>query len=246
MIGRDLTPSRAVPGSSRGRPRSLRKAGAIVPLAVLLLGGICAAPAHATVTTDFTGITDFTPSPGISLAAEVKWTVSGNNLDIEINNQSPNAKIGGVWFNGAPVTFSSTITATPSSGFGGMPTIKGNGSPQVQSADGFGKFGYVLDFDNGLGGRFLESKDVTFHLTFTGTLTESSIKNGLSTGGGLGAFQAALEWFPDTGLTGWGGPGPSFGPTPTPEPATALAAVIGLIPVGFLALRRRVGRVTKK
>jgi len=227
-----------------------RTARLALPLAILLMGGIFTVPAQAATTVgplSFTGTTNFTPSPGISLSATVTWTYddTAKTLSIDIKNQSGNAEIAGLFFNGpngGAMTFSSASAQAPAVSFnesGASPTISGTGAPQQQTADGFGKFGYHLDFGSSQNDRLEESTEVVVQLTYAGTLGAGGLYS-TSTGGGLGNFQAAIDWRPDTGATGFGGPGTIV--TPMPEPATAVMAVAGLLPVGLLVIRKRLRR----
>ena len=154
--------------------------------ALLLISALGSAAAEAGVVVNFSSVDDF-GVPASDLSARVTFTEvnnvspgTGGTLTIEIQNLSTNFSLADLSFN-AVNGGSMTVTAVTSDQTSGGPklsdpSISGAGNPLQQPADGFGKFGYDLNWGVNSGDRLAPSKTATFTMTYTGSVTDADLE----------------------------------------------------------------------
>jgi len=131
------------------------------------------------------------------------------------------------------------VTSTQS-GFPTTATVSGDGPPAPPPADGYGNFGYDLNWGVSAGDRLQPGKTATFTITYAGVLTDAALMTlTVSNGGTLGANAGSLHFFGNTsGLTGYTGSGAGSTQNPAPEPSTILGASMACLMGLVYALRR--------
>jgi hypothetical protein len=220
----------------------------------ILTSGLLAAQANASVVVNFSGSDNF-GVPIAGLTSTVTFTavnnavpLTGGTLTIEIQNTSTAGyTVADLAFNGSTGgTMLVTNVTSNQAGFPSTATVSGSGTPQLQPADGYDKFGYDLNWGVSSAVRLAPSNTATFTITYTGTLTDAAL-NTPTYSTTYGDNVAVLHFFgttpdPVTGIvpTGYGGSGTGTVITQaTPEPSTIALAVSGLIPLAVAGYRRR-------
>lgn len=227
--------------------------------ALIILGCGLSASAEAGIIINFSSSDNFGENPA-NLNAKVTFTQvnnvgPGGTLTIQIENTSnplvlPDFNLADLFFNAANAgtfTVTSVSTNQPSGGpsLGGT-TIQGNGSPS-QNADGYGDFGYNLDWGVNQASRLDEGYTATFVATYTGSISDADLKATVaaSPGDGRSGPNIAVLHFYDVNKknnTGFGGSGDGSTVTitaTTPEPSTLCGAgIAALMGIGY-GWRRR-------
>lgn len=234
----------ALAARATGGRSKYRKAWVTAALTFLIVGATSVSTAEASAVLQFTDSISFNYTGGTGnisdLAATATFTASGGTLTIVVQNLSSTAEIADIFFNtSSPTTITfGSVTSSPNQA-GLTASISAN-----QQADGFGTFSWDLQFGSSSAARLNTLTTATVTTTYTGTLSDAdfaafSVQGGQQT---PTTIQGAIDWKPLQGLTGFGS-GHIQEPNPVPEPATALAAALGLVPIGLVMLRKRLRRV---
>lgn len=225
------------------------KARFVPMMALLLIGALDSATAKAGVVVNFSSTDDF-GVPASDLSARVTFTevnnaspATGGTLTIKVENLSAGYNLADLTFN-ALNGGSMTVTSVTSNQVGSGPTlsdssVSGSGNPLQQPADGYGKFGYDLNWGVSAGDRLAPGKTVTFVATYTGTISDADLEATVTKT--YGANSAVLHFFSTDGkYTGYAGSGGNVTTQQAlPEPSTFGAALVGIGLVALWRNRRR-------
>jgi hypothetical protein len=195
-------------------------------LAALLL----CATAEGTAILGFSDYSSDETSPS-DLDANVQFTVTGSQLIIDIDNQS-DFQISQLYFN-SDIDLTGLDFAA-GSGANSKWKTQGGGDKQGKSADGFGKYNWLIDFGNDA--NRLPPGTTQLVLDMTGTTTEATIITKLSQipPGDIQALAAIkFEAGPNADS--------AFGATITlvPEPTTFIVLGVGLLLLGLFYRKRQ-------
>jgi hypothetical protein len=134
-------------------------------------------PARASVTFKYSDFSSDS-TPASVLKAESTFTVSGSQLLISLVNltTSPNTfKLDKLFFNTDTTLTGLSFVSAPSGW-----SITGSGTSQSKTATGFGNYNWVIDFGT-TSQNISAGSTASLTLNMTGTTTESTIANKLST-----------------------------------------------------------------
>jgi len=218
----------------------------VAMVAMLLFGGLCSASAEASIIVDFSSSNNFNANNS-DLTAEVTFTEvnnvgGGGTLTILLQNQSSLAQLDDLSFNAASAG-AFTIQSVSTTQLSGGPnfadaTIAGTGTPQTRNADGYGDFGYELNFKGGNNSRLDAGYSTTVVLTYTGSISDAELATATTASNtDFGNNVAVLHFFL-LGKTGYAGSGEGVTTQAVPEPSTLGSALIGLALPGLALLWR--------